>query len=56
MTICDTQIVQEFCKNYAVLTSGFLQVQEFFFAEVKRLHDPNFVSSYFKRQLTKGDP
>ncbi len=52
----DTHFILEFFKIYAVLTPGFLQVQEIFCAEVKRLHDPVFVSHYFKRQQTKGGP
>ncbi len=47
---------QRVCKNYEVFYSSNFEVQYFFSAEVKRLHDPDFVSRYFKRQLTIYSP
>jgi hypothetical protein len=53
----DTHFIREFFKIYAVLTSGFLQVQEFFCAEVKRLHDHRFCLSLLQKTANqRGTP
>ncbi len=51
-----TQMGREFHKNYEVLTSGFLQVQEFFSLKLRDYVSP-FLSYYFIRhQNQRGTP